>query len=121
MTFYFIVSSIAVVILIIALVGIGIAFNTPNNAEVFPTVPNKCPDYWTYDGSSCTIPTGTNAINAPTGEMTAGNTPGLSSTKIDFHDSGWSSGGTSTVCKQKQWADKYKVKWDGVTNYNNCL
>jgi hypothetical protein len=130
MSFYFIVSTIAVVILIIALVGIGIAFNTPNNAEVFPTVQNQCPDYWEVDGSSnkCKIP-GTGTLNAPTIpvdsnnqpiNMNATNTPGLDNSSIDFTASGWSMGGNSSTCSKKKWADSYKIIWDGITNYNNC-
>lgn len=132
MSFYFIVSTITVVILIIALVGIGIAFNTPNNAEVFPTVQNKCPDYWIIDNSgNCTIPSTTSprGLNAPTttisldGEKDKKNTatPGFNGTdKINFEDSGWSTGGMSSTCKKKAWANSYGIIWDGITNYNNC-
>lgn len=121
MSFYFIVSTIAVVILIIALVGIGIAFNTPNNAEVFPTIQNQCPDYWEIDGSNnhCVIP-GTGALNAPNKTIDSNSTPGLSGNNIDFTDSGWSMGGNSSTCSKKKWANSYGIIWDGITNYNNC-
>ena len=26
----------------------------------------------------------------------------------------------ATICQKKAWADHHKIKWDGVTNYNNC-
>jgi hypothetical protein len=122
MTFYFIVSTIALVILIITLVAIGIAFNKPNNAEVFPTVPSRCPDYWTYDGSGsvCTVPE-SGSLNAPSSVLDSETTFGYSSGKVDFSNERWSQGGTSTTCKLKSWANKYNVKWDGITNYNNCL
>lgn len=27
---------------------------------------------------------------------------------------------TFTRCDKKKWADTYGIKWDGITNYNNC-
>ncbi len=125
MSFYFAVSIVAVVILIIALVGIGIAFNTPNNAEVFPTVQNKCPDYWKVDSSgNCLIPTnGSLNMPDPKTPISVASKPttfGLNNGAIDFTNSGWSTTGKSTTCTLKSWANSYGVVWDGVTNYNNC-
>ena len=26
----------------------------------------------------------------------------------------------ATICQKKAWADHHKIRWDGITNYNNC-
>jgi hypothetical protein len=53
--------------------------------------------------------------------LTMNNTPGLQPDKtIDFSDAGWYSGGISSVCAKRNWANKYNLVWDGITNYNGC-
>jgi hypothetical protein len=51
-----------------------------------------------------------------------GNTVGYDRAKniINFNDTRWSSGGKISVCAQKDWANKYNIMWDGVSNYNSC-
>jgi hypothetical protein len=92
-----------------------------------------CPDYWKVsdDKISCTIPL-KNTIN--TGSIfdndsipfsdTVGNTnyvPGYNSTNatINFNDPGWVMNKNST-CNKQLWAKKYKIIWDGISNYNSC-
>jgi type 1 fimbria pilin len=127
--FYLTVLAIAILLLIIMLTFIGTRItkneksgNTSNN--VFPPVQNTCPDLWEAtqedDIIQCNIPTDKNigilkdsdgAIN----ELTAGEIIGLNTDKdaIDFSS-------YETECDKKKWADKYNIKWDGISNYNQC-
>ena len=53
-------------------------------------------------------------------------TPGYKRTEtninnyINFNDIGWNSTGVSSICAKKNWANKYGISWDGVTNFNGC-
>jgi hypothetical protein len=132
-SFQIIVLSIATVTLILILTIIGIALKKMKNKVVYPPIANQCPDYWqvSADGTSCTIPL---QGKSNTGSIYDGasipfsSTPGAtnyvpgfntSNATINFKDAGWSAGKTST-CNQLDWANKYKIVWDGVSNYNSC-
>jgi len=59
-SFYTIVLSIAVVILILILTYIGVIMSYNNGAGTFPPQYSMCPDYWnvsSVDSNSCLIPT----------------------------------------------------------------
>ena len=53
-------------------------------------------------------------------------TQGTSSTSsavgsiIDFTDEAWSAQGKTSTCAQKQWAQKWGITWDGISNSNTC-
>ena len=121
--FYTIVLSIATVILILILTYIGIQMSNKNtSAATFPPIANTCPDYWkvAVDGKSCEIPTsGKNSVTLTATQVPAGYSA-TPAPQIDFTNSGWSAGGKSALCSQKDWADSNKIVWDGVTNYNKC-
>jgi hypothetical protein len=134
--FYFIVLSIAVVLLILILTIIGILM-ARKNVSTFPPTMSQCPDTWKIatDGSSCLIPTGTSsknvgniyndATNTTLTRMFSTNTPGISAdhSSVLFSDSGWSAGpyaGMTSTCAQKQWTTRFNLNWDGVSNYNGC-
>ena len=133
--FYIIVLSVATILLILLLTYIGILMRnakTSSNGDIFPPVANSCPDYWgasPSDPSSCNIPRNVAGvknigsiydINGLTLNDT--NTIGYDRGKnlINFNDTRWSSGGKTAVCGQKEWANKYNIMWDGVSNYNSC-
>ena len=140
MDFYTIVILIAVVLLIIILTYIGIQLNFKKDSSVqFPPVANTCPDYWVSDGSYCIVPaygkTNIGTIyDSTTGKinLSANTTYGfeegntndentvITNPRIDFSVIGWSSMGKSSLCQQKDWSNKYNIRWDGVSNYNNC-
>ena len=143
--FYVIVITIAIVLLILALTYIGVFLIGDDTTQVtFPPHSNQCPDYWEVNGDgSCVIP-GTNDVNfgnAGTADgfeektqskdgngvlMVDGNgnpilerdtaytgiQPDLTNTNIPFEN--------RTICEKKQWANRFEVVWDGVTNYNKC-
>ena len=140
--FYIIVLSIAVIFLIVILTLIGILMKqSKKTGGTFPPIVNNCPDYWVIsssDGKSCTIPTKPSITDI---QKNAGNlygtdtelditdtgsfptkTPGFTTTgsTIDFTDEAWSSQGKTSTCAQKQWAQKWGIAWDGITNNNTC-
>ena len=130
--FYIIVLSIAIIILILLLTLVGISLRKqtsstgPNNA--WPPVESTCPDYWKVDGSYCVVPdngkTNTGSIYNTAGSsvLSTSNTFGYDIEKKAFnaYDTKWGTSGKSSVCQQKDWAGKYNIIWDGVSNYNNC-
>jgi hypothetical protein len=137
--FHTIVLSIAAVLLIILLTFIGILMGNQASNQTFPTEQNQCPDYWqisTNDATKghCVIPDLKSKLNCGNlydgGMLTADMsnpsiTPGFASIKntdntivnsINFNDAGWSGG----VCAKRNWARKYQIEWDGISNYNSC-
>jgi len=132
MDFYTIVLIIAVVLLILVLTFLAIKMSTAkyyNQTNVaFPPVMSTCPDYWKVDGSYCIVPdngkTNTGSIYNNTGNsvLSSVNTYGYDITRngFDAYDTKWGMSGKSSVCQQKDWAGKYNIIWDGVSNYNNC-
>jgi hypothetical protein len=133
-TFYFVVLSIATVILILILTYIGIRMVYFKQKVAYPPVSASCPDAWSIaasDPSACMIPafkssnTGTpNTLYDKDGKLLVNTTttPGFSSRSntINFSDSMWGSGGLSSQCAQKLWATQYGITWDGISNYNKC-
>jgi len=136
--FYKITILVMIVFLILILTVIGILMAKKSNNLVYPPIANQCPDYWTFDGSSCIVPNqgvlnssgvmiddaNANTLN---GFSSVGavpkNTAGLKTEtknnktvfKIDFKDPGWAG-----TCDQKKWANKNNIVWDGISNYNTC-
>jgi hypothetical protein len=142
--FYIIVLSVAVCLLILILTYIGIKMsNKTSNVTPYPPSALTCPDYWdqTTDSSGnsvCIIPPyaapGSSVMPANTGSIYGDNGKNnLSATgpsavagysgasgTINFSNSGWNNSGASATCAQKNWANKYGLQWDGISNYNNC-
>jgi hypothetical protein len=140
--FYKITILVTIVFLILALTVIGILMGKKANVLIYPPVMNECPDYWTFDGSYCIVPNvkckdedkkslnkkiecSQNLLNGieEIDALTKENTPGYVSTmkdnmttfKIDFNNKDWKG-----LCDKNKWAKKYKIVWDGVSNYNSC-
>jgi hypothetical protein len=141
-TFYIVVGTIAVLLLIGILAFLGVAMNKQYVSRPFPerTI-QKCPDYWQPDGSGkCVIPTSGAGMNnvgdltgvalttTKTGQYNVLYTPGLSSNKksIDFNSEDWKKYNTmvganlNTLCQKQQWLNDHKVVWDGISNNNVC-
>lgn len=121
--FYVIVITIAIVLLILALTYIGVFLIGDDTTQVtFPPHSNQCPDYWEVNGDgSCEIPTNGINLGTATSDIKAFNdhktfptdkTGDTKPTSIDFT--------TGSICDKKQWANTFKIEWDGVTNYNKC-
>jgi len=97
MDFYTLVIIIAIVILIISLASVGslVIYGSANSP--YPSYQSQCPDYWTWDGTNCN---------------SSGKNKGLYTTN---------SYKPSDLCGNYNWAKKYNVMWDGVSNTNQCI
>lgn len=125
--FYLTVLSIAIILLIIMLTFIGsriVNNDKSSTTDIYPPVQNTCPDLWqaeqVADIIQCTIPTnGTNIGNLKGSkritDLAAGEIIGLNTNKDAINFASY-----ETECDKKRWADKYNIKWDGVSNYNQC-
>lgn len=147
-SFYWIVLAIAVVFLIIGLTAVGMMLRHEDEEAVFPKSHAPCPDGWKQDDGKCYLKdersTGLNFANtfdssnygtiSGTDYKYLGlNMPSdltipqifdiTSNTNIDLdHDTyGFITfNPDATICQKKAWADHHKIRWDGITNYNNC-
>jgi hypothetical protein len=83
-SFYMIVLSIAIVVLILLLTFVGILMRKARGADIFPPVTNMCPDYW--DASStpgvCILPNTTSTANYNTGSLGVTSAGGSSMSKL---------------------------------------
>jgi len=126
-TFYLIVLSVAIILLIIILAYIGVYGMNEKSKSAFPPVKYDCPDYWQKnEDGKCVIPTSgpnmgafeTNYQGDPPDKK---GIPGFNENEdaIDFEDADWSASGSSR-CAQKKWAIDNSIVWDTVSNYNQC-
>lgn len=128
---------VVAVLLIIIFVAIGLLTNYGKVDKVYPPSASTCPDYWTADTTGkCRLPMSQSSKNRGTiytsgdsaetklsGNVTSSDyTPGYDSQNsiINFSDAAWSSLGKTSICAKKDWVNKYKISWDGVSNYNSC-
>jgi hypothetical protein len=117
-SFYTIVLSIAVVVLILVLAFLGWTMSKQKDTDNFPKLKTTCPDFWqvTQNGK-CKQPS-SEQVNF--GSSTASNgAPGFKDGEFDFANAGWSAGGNA-VCAKKKWANSHGINWDTVTNANYC-
>jgi len=118
-TFYIIVLSVAVGLLILLLtyIGIKMAYYRTSGSNPFPPISSSCPDNWVASDTKGNCIAGNINISA----LTKTNTPFgfISNKQVNFQDPGWSTGGTRQ-CNLKKWANTNNITWDGVTNYNGC-
>jgi hypothetical protein len=103
--FYIAVLAIATAILILILTSVGVLIRKSNTEAPWPPTAGRCPDGWTETETlnKCTAPTGTDT------KLIADNK------KTDIFDFN-----NKTPCEKKEWATKWSVQWDGVSNYNKC-
>lgn len=127
--FYKIVLSIAIILLILILTFFGVLIKYENQNTIYPPTLSTCPDYWTHDGSgNCAMPTVLSSdLSSPLntgGQSTLGTSSVAPYSKdgktFSITNTLWTSGGKSTLCAQKSWANQSNIIWDGVSNYNKC-
>jgi hypothetical protein len=100
------VSTVAIIILIIALCVIGIALYRQKYNSKYPPVIANCPDYWDVSGNLC--------VNS----MKLGN-PSCKNTNMDFTQGNFA--GTAGMCAKYQWARSCNLTWDGISdNVDAC-
>jgi hypothetical protein len=139
-TFYLIVASVAVLILILLLTSFGIMMKRAKRATSYPENPPHCPDYWDVrpvlnDNSSvshyCKVPSTitdltslktyyNNSMTIPTADIYTIS----GDTYINFSSDNWA--GTTGSCYKYKWAGtnnwtksdstNNKITWDGITN-----
>lgn len=122
--FYSTVTAIAVVVLILVLAFLGWTMSKQTAQNDFPKIQTTCPDFWGIDNSSgkplCVRPTSDQINYGNKDELTDIPDGGKTDDgKFDFTNAGWSAFG-SAICGKKKWADSNGIRWDSVTNYNNC-
>lgn len=138
MDFYFIVSILAIIILIIVLTAFGIMMQKKYAQVKYPEYALDCPDYWTLNTNKQCVLGNVNLGDLMKPTFTGADTPGINiqNKSIDFKHAGWSN--TSTItgvgntwnpygirydvsnCALKAWSKYYKVQWDGISNSNVC-
>jgi len=121
-TFYLIVLSVAIILLIVILAYIGIYGMNDKSKSAFPPVKYDCPDHWQKnDNNECVIPISEPNMGAFDNGDPSPDIPGVNgdTTAINFEDPGWSANGSSR-CSHKKWANDNSIVWDTVSNYNQC-
>jgi hypothetical protein len=147
-SFHWIVLAIALVLLIIGLTSTAMMLSGAKSDEKYPKTYGECPDGWkkkdgycyaldvsggvfddAFNANNLTISTSTSdeyieldkAIKGYDGSSTS------TYTKFKTTDSNDTSllyaikfDDTVTRCDKKAWAEYNKIRWDGVTNYNDC-
>ena len=120
-SFYTIVLSIAVVVLIVVLAFLGWTISKQKETDKFPKLQTTCPDYWRISNDRgkpyCRQPS-PRQINYGSADASK-DAYGFVDGKFDFANSGWSAGGNA-VCAKKKWANSHGINWDTVTNANYC-
>jgi hypothetical protein len=133
-SFYLIILSVAVFILILALGFSGWMLSKQNDQIDFPNITATCPDFWTIDATgNCVQPTTSTNFNygkdanilsnyvklGTSGSAVA--VPGKVSNALSFYSkhADWGSG-KEAICNKRKWATDNNIKWDTVTNVNFC-
>lgn len=131
--FYKTVVIVAIVMLILALIGLGVLMQEQDTKTEYPPQQSACPDHWSYTGvNQCKINTDSDSKELNVGNLdttvTPGNTKALNETEEQYMSSFKNDSGEKKVtfqpsllvCDKKKWANKYNIVWDGVSNYNQC-
>ena len=132
-SFYLIILSVAVFILILALGFSGWMLSHQKDPIDFPNITATCPDFWAIDATgNCEQPTSpnfnygkdANIIKSGYVKLGTSGTPGPvpgKKTDASFYskDAAWGSG-KDGVCNKRKWATDNSIKWDTVTNVNFC-
>jgi len=104
MAYQKIVVTIAIILLILALISFGIVlYNQKYNSE-YPPIVADCPDYWIDMDGTCV-----NSKNL--GKQSCKN-------NMDFSEGVWA--GDKGLCLKQKWAKSCDLTWDGVTNHNDA-
>jgi hypothetical protein len=103
-----IVLTIAIILLICALIFIGVSLAQSTEEESWPPIVGDCPDYWvdlSGNGAMCVNTKSLGTCNIPTSD---------NKNSMDFSGSGFS--GSNGTCAKYTWANGCGVTWDGVNS-----
>jgi hypothetical protein len=122
--FYTITIIVAFVILVIALIGLGILLQNNEASTEFPPKQNTCPDNWTVSGEFCEWdPSKVFIGDLRSTDSTSGSFNSISNDYVEIsgnNPNGIKFKSNVLRCDKKKWANKNRIIWDGVTNYNQC-
>lgn len=125
--FYWIVLAISLIIMIVILVASGMMLQHQNSKTSFPATYTKCPDNWKYsDANGCEAKTIAHDSNNKGKTHTYTTAPDIASaitsngTNSSATDMNVKFNNDAKRCDLQLWANHHGIKWDGVTNYNNC-
>lgn len=124
--FYKTVVIVAIVMLILAFVGLGVIMQEQDGNTEYPPQQNSCPDHWISTGvpNQCKINTDSGGTELNVGNFS--HDSGYSDVYMTYSEDSSSGDKLVTfkpsllVCDKKKWANKYNIVWDGVSNYNQC-
>ena len=110
-----IVLTIAIVVLLIALIVLGIFLSKSMFEDTYPPVISDCPDYWdvSYNTANDVICTNISTINSGKGTNECSN----------YEVNQFLNEGTEindVICNKQKWAKSCGITWDGVTNNNKA-
>ena len=122
--FYKTVVIVAIVMLILALIGLGVLMQEQDTKTEYPPQQSACPDHWSYTGvNQCKINEDSDSteLNVGNFEKTDGDSDDYMTYSVDDGSNKLVTFKPSLlVCDKKKWANKYNIVWDGVSNYNQC-
>jgi type 1 fimbria pilin len=120
--FYKTVVIVAIVMLILALIGLGVLMQEQDTKTEYPPQQSACPDHWSYKGNNqCKINTdGTTKLNVGNFTASDGDSDDYMKYTVDNSEERVTFEPSLLVCDKKKWANKYNIVWDGVSNYNQC-
>ena len=117
--FYKTVVIVAIVMLILAFVGLGVIMQEQDGNTEYPPQQNSCPDHWISNGSNaCTINNDKNVGNFDSDNVGTQYIDSVVDSDAGAKTVTFKS--SLLVCDKKKWANKYNIVWDGVSNYNQC-
>lgn len=125
MDFYSIVTIVALVLLVIALLIYGLAYKSLNSMK-FPESQDPCPSLWkSGDNGYCINPLLSDCYgmtNSQCNRLSSipSDTPGKSNNDtFDPLNSGWDTyqGSKNSFCGKKKWANNNGILWNGINNY----
>lgn len=122
--FYKTVVIVAIVMLILALIGLGVLMQEQDTKTEYPPQQSACPDHWSSTSvpNQCKINTDSGtALNVGNFDKTDGYSDDYMTYSVDDSSNKLVTFKSSLlVCDKKKWANKYNIVWDGVSNYNQC-
>lgn len=133
LSFYTIVTIIAIVLLIIALTIIGLAMRKNTLKDEYPDYQYLCPDSWTLQADQKTCMPNSNMnnpeinpVNPRTPLLNAPNTGTIVHSGVNISSNriasiNISSDNWPSMCEKTNWAKKNKILWDGIANNNTCV
>jgi hypothetical protein len=132
MNWFFIISIIAIIVLIISLTFVGVMMKKTNQTQLFPASVSQCPDLWIPDGSFCHF----NGVNNGTyniselnidksinGNFLKNNSNGTiyDSTNITTDTPFFTTGGNNEYINSTTTINPYDPKWSSKGMSSNCL